>query len=577
MKESFFRRIDKWHLGYIGFLVIAIIMFPIVFLCIRDGNGSAIFQMHDQYDETILNYVFPIRYFGVSEYEQMMCGVPAEALKPFCPIFVPLYQIFSVYTAFIVQYVIVIFTAFFGMYFCIKQLTRSSVASVIAATVFTFLPVHSIYGNVVMGTPLLIFLILKIREGKKAQKIWSIIGIIYYGLSTSFVLSGWAAVGFILLAFIVFSIYKKKPDRDLLIVFCTLLITYLVCNIDLLIELLLSDSYISHRVEFSLDHGTPFLTSLVGILTNGNHVYEAESKHEWLFIPVAVALLLLVFVKSTREYLKMYVAAIASVIGLAVLYAFLATPFVCDIKNKFPGMLSSFGITRVYYFIPGIMYILLGISCAVVIKSFPERMSFISYVLSVILCAPCLLFIIKDKDGIFYQNVNQVNNGQDVTGYITMRNLYSEELMTEIENAIGKDMSSYRVVSIGISPVVSLMHGFYTIDGYSNNYDVEYKHQFREVIAGELEQNDYIKAYFDQWGNRCYAFYHEWGDSYMLGAEFDGQIMDLRLNIDKMKEMNCQYIFSAAEICDCEQYGLSFLGDYSEEPSYWQIWVYEVR
>lgn len=43
------------------------------------------------------------------------------------------------------------------------------------------------------------------------------------------------------------------------------------------------------------------------------------------------------------------------------------------------------------------------------------------------------------------------------------------------------------------------MHGFYTVDGYSNNYPLEYKHRFREVIAAELEKNEEVRVYFDLW------------------------------------------------------------------------------
>ena len=55
--------------------------------------------------------------------------------------------------------------------------------------------------------------------------------------------------------------------------------------------------------------------------------------------------------------------------------------------------------------------------------------------------------------------------------------------MQEIDDAIGRDKSTYRVAHLGISPAPALMHGFYTVDGYSNNYPLEYKHRFREVIA----------------------------------------------------------------------------------------------
>ena len=432
----------------------------------------------------------------------------------------------NIHTAFLLQYVIVVITAFFGMYFCVKKLTGSSVASLIAATLFSFLPVHSVYGNIVMGTPLLIYSVLKVRESSKKAHIIGSIGIVYYGLSTSLVLSGWFALVLILLAFAVMTCINKKIDRGILISFGILLIIYSVCNVDLLFEVFASNRFVSHRVEYALaTDGFPFIESFVGILTQGNYVFEAESKHLLIIIPVAVALLLLIFVKRTRKndeynYVKLYITLILTVIGLAFLYALFGTGFVIGIKQKLPGMLSSFNISRVYYFLPGAMYILLGVSCAIICRSLPDKFSIFAYMLAIVFSAPSLLYIVKDHDGIFYQNINQINNGQSVTGYITMKNLYSEGLMTSIEKTIGKDMSSYRVVNIGISPVVALMHGFYTIDGYSNNYSLEYKHQFREVIAGELERNDNARAYFDLWGNRCYAFYHEWECAYMLGKNF---------------------------------------------------------
>ena len=77
--------------------------------------------------------------------------------------------------------------------------------------------------------------------------------------------------------------------------------------------------------------------------------------------------------------------------------------------------------------------------------------------------------------------------------------------------------------------------------------------------------NDYNKAYFDNWGSRFYAFYHEWGNAYMLGKSFNGKINDLRLNFDKLKELNCRYIFSAGEILNCDRYGLNYIGCFTND------------
>ena len=120
VKDSWVKKIDKWHLELLGILVIAVILFPVLYLCVRDGNGTAIFQMHDQFDETILNYVFTAKYFGADTYDQMMCGVPAEGLKPFCIFFLPLYKMFSVYTVIISRQGIRIGTLFRSIDFLLR-------------------------------------------------------------------------------------------------------------------------------------------------------------------------------------------------------------------------------------------------------------------------------------------------------------------------------------------------------------------------------------------------------------------------------------------------------------------------
>ncbi|MBO5281674.1 MAG: hypothetical protein J6B43_00890, partial [Lachnospiraceae bacterium] len=61
-------------------------------------------------------------------------------------------------------------------------------------------------------------------------------------------------------------------------------------------------------------------------------------------------------------------------------------------------------------------------------------------------------------------------------------------------------------MSLGITPAAALYNGFYCLDGYSNLYPLEYKHEFREIIARELEKSEGVRVYFDAWGNRCYLF-----------------------------------------------------------------------
>ena len=88
--------------------------------------------------------------------------------------------------------------------------------------------------------------------------------------------------------------------------------------------------------------------------------------------------------------------------------------------------------------------------------------------------------------------------------------------------------------SLGISPAPALMHGFYTVDGYSNNYPLEYKHRFREVIAPEIEKNEEVRVYFDTWGNRCYLF-NPVSYTHLRAHETDSYLV-CRLLLEKKKK-----------------------------------------
>ncbi len=576
---SLIKKIDGSHLEFAIPFLILLIVSPILYLYKRDGMGSGVFPFHDQLDETILNYVFTAKYMGKESYEQMFGGgIPSVSLKPFCVLFVPLYKLFSVYVAFTIQYVIVISTAFLGMYYCLKIVFKTgSISALGAGFLFAFLPVHSIYGNVVAGTPFLIFCIYSLCKRSK-HKVIPCLGLICYALSTSFALVGWAVVGLSLLGFIIQSIRKKKPDKSLLLATAVLLTTYVLCNFDLILETFGIGSFVSHRSEFGLgDNGDSFIGTLKEFFLNESYQYEAESKHIMVFVGVVVALAVMLVFRSFKKYFKNLLILCGSIIAITLVSTIFHMDFIKHIQENIGGMFSSFNFERFYYFLPGLWYLLLGFCGHVIINSFKERFMLIALLLMLGVMFVCFYHLAKDKNGIFYQNINQINNGEAVTGYLTMKNIYAESLMEEIDEAIGRDKSTYRVVHIGISPVVSLINGFYTVDGYSNNYPLEYKQKFREVITGELELNDYNKAYFDGWGNRCYAFYHEWGNAYLLKKGFSGKIDDLRLNMDKLKELDCEYIFSAGEILNPEKYGLKDMGYFENEDSYWGIFVYEVE
>ena len=64
-------------------------------------------------------------------------------------------------------------------------------------------------------------------------------------------------------------------------------------------------------------------------------------------------------------------------------------------------------------------------------------------------------------------------------------------------------------MSVGLDPMIAVMNDIRVIDGYHEIYPRNYKIKFRKIIEKELENNSELKKYYDNWGNRVYAFYSD--------------------------------------------------------------------
>ena len=164
---------------------------------------------------------------------------------------------------------------------------------------------------------------------------------------------------------------------------------------------------------------------------------------------------------------------------------------------------------------------------------------------------------------------------------LSFRDYYALGVMEQVEEYLfettGQSPAEYRVVSLGIDPAAALYQGFYCLDGYSNNYSLEYKHAFRKILEPELERSDYLRAYFDNWGNRCYLFSSECPGYYTI--EKNGfSFQDYRLNTEALAELGGDYLLSAAYIKNAEEQGLALLREepFETEDSYYRIFVYQI-
>lgn len=567
------QHLDHCTLWWIGILITVVFFLPYFVL----GDGC-IFEINDQLDESIMNYMLPARHLwdGSTIYPEMLNGVNASGMQPSAVLFLPLYRLISARTAFLTQYIICFLLAFSGMYLLVKEITDSSILAMIAGGCFCVLPLYPVYGLSEFGIPLILYGALCLWKQKNV--IWGLLITVVFGLTSHLVYTGYVVLGFWVIA-LVYALAKKKKNQWFPIGFAVLFAIYVLVNRTLIREILFgTGSYISHREEM-VSSATPFFETFWNVFQNS--AQHAPSLHKYLILPIVLFLILGAFCKKEETDRIIYKAAVINflfLVTIALFYAFCHLSAVVDWKNNATGFLHYFQMHRVYWLYPAAWYLEFAWAAAVPWRTKVPHMDArmrVGKLAVILICLLPTLQLLKVNSGM-YLNVNQINNGSDVTGYISWESWFAEDLMQEIDDAIGRDKSTYRVAHLGISPAPSLMHGFYTVDGYSNNYPLEYKHRFREVIAAELEKNEEVRVYFDLWGNRCYLFNSITGNYMQLKKGNTLVYEGLEFDMDALRELGCEYLFSGAEIGDAERLGLELVGYYETDDSYWGIWVYEL-
>lgn len=567
------QHLDHCTLWWIGILITVVFFLPYFVL----GDGC-IFEINDQLDESIMNYMLPARHLwdGSTIYPEMLNGVNASGMQPSAVLFLPLYRLISARTAFLTQYIICFLLAFSGMYLLVKEITDSSILAMIAGGCFCVLPLYPVYGLSEFGIPLILYGALCLWKQKNV--IWGLLITVVFGLTSHLVYTGYVVLGFWVIA-LVYALAKKKKNQWFPIGFAVLFAIYVLVNRTLIREILFgTGSYISHREEM-VSSATPFFETFWNVFQNS--AQHAPSLHKYLILPIVLFLILGAFCKKEETDRNIYKAAVINflfLIAIALFYAFCHLTAVVDWKNNATGFLHYFQMHRVYWLYPAAWYLEFAWAAAVPWRTKVPHMDArmrVGKLAVILICLLPTLQLLKVNSGM-YLNVNQLNNGSGITGYISWESWFAEDLMQEIDDAIGRDKSTYRVAHLGISPAPSLMHGFYTVDGYSNNYPLEYKHRFREVIAAELEKNEEVRVYFDLWGNRCYLFNSITGNYMQLKKGNTLVYEGLEFDMDALRELGCEYLFSGAEIGDAERLGLELVGYYKTDDSYWGIWVYEL-
>lgn len=495
--------------------------------------------------------------------EPVIGGVPRSSFSSEFNIMLFWLWLFNPIWAYIINRVIIILIAFIGMYLLLSKHIipgkENNIIHVGVALTFSLLPFWPLGGLSISGIPLVIYFFLNIRSGYTKWYSWLII--ILFPFYSSLVLIGF---------FLLFSLFLlwlgdliiQKQFKSLFLVGLVILSSLYVLSEYRLFAILLDQSFDSHRIEF--------VSGVIGLRRALNNTvsmflygqYHAHSLHRIIVLPTVMFSLFILIELKDRFKSKIYMFLIIYILIASLLYGFYYYYGVQTIK-EFIFNLIPMNFNRFHFLHPVFWMVLFGLSLSLFNKKLKYGKLFV-------ICIVGLQIIYSFANHEIYINRRTP----------TFKEFYAEDQFTEISNYIGLPKESYRVASLGLHPAVSLYNGFATIDGYLSNYPIEYKHQFRKIISGELDKNENLKNYYDGWGSRIYLYSDELGQ---LGSEyinFSGNNIEIqRLEYDWQTFLNLggKYILSAVKINEELNPEVNFERAFFDSTSAWDIYLYSVK
>lgn len=599
-KKNRNKRIAFWT----GLICIAVYYLPYLIL----GENAA-YRITDFLDDEVVQYLLGGKYFFASAgttVQEILAGADLSSIQPPCFLLIWFFRFLPFFHAVRCSMLFLAVMAYAGMFllcdYCLDK--ESSIpaaaalpATVIAAVCFAILPFYPTYGLSSLGLPLVAWAFLRLLSkpqpesvpgtvsvsgtvSHKTASVISYLTILFFALTSSLVWSGYFVIGFALLGALVLRLrHRTREAGRVALGALILIITYLWVFRSTIYSLLFSD-FVSHRSDPARQYHAPSL-----------HTYIMAFS---LLVIVAGFALGAVTKwagrrnggKSCLSMKRVHLVLAALWVG-ALFIAVFAAFYDCHAGYAIRahlGVLESFQLDRVYWMYPMLWYLILALSCAIVVSviqivgQIVVKKRIVAAGLQTLFLVGIFAFSVGHivENSVEYSaNLRAVMTGEENT-FTTYREFYEPELFAEIQDYIGRDVSEYRVASLGLVPAIATVNGFYTVDAYSTSYSLEYKYAFREVIAPELAKSEALRSYYDDWGSRCYLFSSELGMNFSVLKEQNIVLQNYEADTAALGELGCDYILSAVEIANAEETGLTFLEHFEREDSAIEIFLYGI-
>jgi len=439
--------------------------------------------------------------------------------------------------------------SYFTFYILAKSISDNKLNNSISALVYSsIINVEKLFGFGLVMMPYLLYLLIK----KKKLNSKHFFIIIFTGLNSSLVQDY-----LVLLLLIPLSILIKQSTKNfstLFFYFASLSISIFISSIPVIISLI--DIGEIHRLDFENENFSSSLFNSLNILSATFSTQGIEN-----IFPIPLFLLYFSILFTSISSRPKNIVMMAYFLILLYVSSLFINPFLQNIIfSNFLSFLQGFNFQRIDRAIPLIITILLSYNLKILNKSYLKQGIYFLSIFTVIIIQTYVPLREVGKE-LFQNNLKQIKYNElkkdvennisffKIINFLTDKNNYKKNKLSlnlsssntfdnyykfEVYGFIKSIVKEDRVMSVGLDPMVAVMNDIKVIDGYHTIYSMEYKKKFRKIIAHELEINNILKNYYDNWGSRVYAFY---SDSNKL-----------LINFKEAKAIGADYIISAFPI-----------------------------
>ncbi len=539
---------------------VAVILF-IVFLFYFIPASNHNIRQHDEFDGNFTSRYLIVNSGAFFETNPgtiiygTMNGLPRANFVRFTEPVALLMYLFGSLPGYAIAFIIMRLVAFLGIYVLgrdfLKFDNEKKGILILISVCFACLPYNTSYFLSIAGIPIAFWAFLNIKNKQRLRI--SFITLVLFAVSSNFVLVGFHLCFVFGLIALFYSIKHKKIYWLLFAAIAATGITYILTEYMMFYMHLFNHSYHSSREGFekllSLN-----LKGVLGISFTNIFLgeYNATNYFGYLFMPFMTYYVFIIIKDNHDPVNRLAVLFIV----VTIMCALLTTVFDWNKMGFFYETFSFakiFNLKRFISILPGLFFIILMFT----LMSINTKKN---KVLHVVTLLTLYLFFILIWRGNISRNRSSFNcTGLTINGDRpnTFNQFFNENMYKQIKKDIGKD-SVNNVISFGLLPAPCKYVGLNVLDDYQGDYPLEYKQQFRKVIAREIDKSLQLKELFDGWGSKCYLYSaNEIANTLQTKNGFEYE-PNLEIDTEQLKKMNCKYILSSILIGNSKDLNLEF-------------------